>query len=55
MSGLALRNGGGLPEVEAADILLVEEREPDTVRNGIALSGTLHRTFDRGLLQTASF
>lgn len=55
MSGLARRNGGGRPEVEAADILLVEEREPDTVRNGIALSGNLHGMFDRGLLQTASF
>jgi len=42
MSGLELRNGGGRPEVEAAHIVPVEERGPDTVRNGIALSGTVH-------------
>jgi putative restriction endonuclease len=50
MSGLELRNGGGRPEVEAAHILPVEQNGPDTVRNGIALSGTLHWMFDRGLL-----
>ncbi len=50
MSGLALRNGGGRPEVEAAHIIPVSERGPDTVRNGIALSGTLHWMFDRGLI-----
>ena len=50
MSGLALRNGGGRPEVEAAHIVPVEDRGPDTVRNGIALSGTVHWMFDRGLL-----
>jgi len=50
MSGLELRNGGGRPEVEAAHILPVEERGPDTVRNGLALSGTVHWMFDRGLV-----
>lgn len=50
MSGLELRNGGGRPEVEAAHIVPVAERGPDTVRNGLALSGTLHWMFDRGLL-----
>lgn len=50
MSGLELRNGGGRPEVEAAHILPVEERGPDTVRNGLALSGTIHWMFDRGLV-----
>lgn len=50
MSGLALRNGGGRPEVEAAHIIPVEARGPDTVRNGIALSGTVHWMFDRGLI-----
>jgi len=50
MSGLALRNGGGRPEVEAAHIVPVEERGPDTVRNGLALSGTVHWMFDRGLV-----
>lgn len=50
LSGLVLRNGGGRPEVEAAHIVPVEERGPDTVRNGLALSGTLHWMFDRGLV-----
>lgn len=50
MSGLELRNGGGRPEVEAAHIVPVEARGPDTVRNGIALSGTIHWMFDRGLV-----
>ncbi len=50
MSGLELRNGGGRPEVEAAHIVPVAENGPDTVRNGIALSGTVHWMFDRGLL-----
>jgi putative restriction endonuclease len=50
MSGLALRNGGGRPEVNAAHIRPVAHRGPDTVQNGLALSGTLHWMFDRGLL-----
>ncbi len=50
MSGLLLRNGGGRPEVEAAHIVPVEARGPDTVRNGLALSGTVHWMFDRGLV-----
>jgi len=50
ISGLELRNGGGRPEVEAAHILPVSERGPDTVNNGLALSGTIHWMFDRGLL-----
>lgn len=50
MSGLALRNGGGRMEVEAAHILPVAERGPDVVQNGLALSGTLHWMFDRGLV-----
>lgn len=50
MSGLELRNGGGRPEVEAAHIVPVAARGPDTVRNGLALSGTVHLMFDRGLV-----
>ena len=50
MSGLELRNGGGRPEVEAAHIIPVAKNGPDTVRNGLALSGTVHWMFDRGLL-----
>lgn len=50
VSGLRLINGGGRPEVQAAHIMPVENNGPDTVRNGIALSGTVHWLFDRGLI-----
>lgn len=53
MSGLSLTNGGGRPEVEAAHIRPVAQDGPDVVRNGLALSGTLHWMFDRGLLGVA--
>lgn len=49
-TGLRLINGGGRPEVEAAHIVPVAEGGNDSVRNGIALSGTVHWMFDRGLL-----
>lgn len=50
ITGLALLNGGGRPEVQAAHIQPVEHRGPDSVRNGLALSGTVHWMFDRGLI-----
>jgi putative restriction endonuclease len=50
VSGLRLINGGGRPEVQAAHIKPVASQGPDSVRNGIALSGTLHWMFDRGLI-----
>jgi putative restriction endonuclease len=53
MSGLQLRNGGGRPEVQAAHIRPVEQQGSDSVRNGLALSGTLHWMFDRGLISVA--
>lgn len=53
VSGLRLRNGGGRPEVQAAHIRPVERQGSDAVRNGLALSGTLHWMFDRGLLSIA--
>jgi putative restriction endonuclease len=53
MSGLRLRNGGGRPEVQAAHIRPVEHQGSDSVRNGLALSGTLHWMFDRGLVSVA--
>lgn len=53
MSGLRLRNGGGRPEVQAAHIRPVQSKGSDSVRNGLALSGTLHWMFDRGLLSVA--
>jgi putative restriction endonuclease len=53
MSGLRLRNGGGRPEVNAAHIIPVERQGSDAVTNGLALSGTLHWMFDRGLVSVA--
>ena len=53
MSGLRLRNGGGRPEVQAAHIRPVDHHGSDAVRNGLALSGTLHWMFDRGLVSVA--
>lgn len=53
MSGLRLRNGGGRPEVQAAHIRPVAKQGSDAVRNGLALSGTLHWMFDRGLVSVA--
>ena len=50
VTGLRLINGGGRPEVQAAHICPVESNGPDTVRNGIALTGTAHWLFDRGLI-----
>ena len=50
VTGLRLINGGGRPEVQAAHIRPVEHDGPDTVRNGIALTGTAHWLFDRGLI-----
>ena len=52
-TGLRLINGGGRPEVEAAHIVPVEKGGNDSVQNGIALSGTVHWMFDRGLLSLA--
>lgn len=50
VTGLRLINGGGRPEVHAAHIRPVEYDGPDTVRNGVALTGTAHWLFDRGLI-----
>jgi len=50
VTGLRLINGGGRAEVEAAHIRPVEAGGPDTVANGLALSGTAHWMFDRGLI-----
>jgi len=50
VTGLKLINGSGRAEVEAAHIRPVEAHGPDIVSNGIALSGTAHWMFDRGLI-----
>jgi putative restriction endonuclease len=53
-TGLQLINGGGRAEAEAAHIQPVEADGPDSIRNGIALSGTVHWMFDRGLLSLSN-
>jgi putative restriction endonuclease len=53
ISGLRLINGLGRAEVDAAHIRPVEKDGPDIVSNGIALSGTVHWMFDRGLIGLA--
>lgn len=52
ITGLKLINGGGRCEIEAAHIKPVGNNHngPDSVRNGISLSRTVHWMFDRGIL-----
>lgn len=50
LTGMKLINGGGRAEAQAAHVMSVEAGGPDTVANGIALSGTVHWMFDRGLI-----
>ncbi len=50
LTGMKLINGGGRAETQAAHIMSVEAGGPDRVNNGIALSGTVHWMFDRGLV-----
>jgi len=52
-TGFNFINGGGRAEVQAAHIRPVEHDGPDSVNNGLALSGTAHWMFDRGLLSLA--
>jgi putative restriction endonuclease len=51
-TGLKLINGEGRCEIEAAHIRPVGagHNGPDSVRNGLALSRTVHWLFDRGLI-----
>ena len=53
ITGLKLINGGGRAEVAAAHIRPVERNGPDILTNGVALSGTAHWMFDRGLISFA--
>ncbi|MEC9346361.1 MAG: HNH endonuclease [Pseudomonadota bacterium] len=50
VTGLKLINGGGRSEVQAAHIRPVADMGPDSIRNGVALSSTMHWMFDRGLM-----
>jgi putative restriction endonuclease len=53
MTGLRLVNGGGRCEIEAAHIKPVASSGPDSPRNGLALSRTVHWMFDRGIFSVA--
>jgi putative restriction endonuclease len=53
ITSLKLINGHGRAEVEAAHIRPVEANGPDIISNGLALSGTAHWMFDRGLISVA--
>ena len=53
VTGLRIINGGGRPEVQAAHIKPVAKSGPDSMRNGLALCGTAHWMFDRGLISIA--
>lgn len=53
LTGFKFINGGGRAEVEAAHIKSVGAKGPDVVQNGLALSGTIHWMFDRGLVSVA--
>ncbi|MDF2119525.1 HNH endonuclease [Roseiarcaceae bacterium H3SJ34-1] len=53
ITGLKLINGDGRAEVAAAHVRPVEANGPDILSNGIALSGTAHWMFDRGLISLA--
>jgi putative restriction endonuclease len=50
LTGMRLINGRGRAEAQAAHVMSVEAGGPDAVNNGIALSGTVHWMFDRGLI-----
>ncbi|MES4993863.1 HNH endonuclease [Agrobacterium radiobacter] len=50
VTGIKLINGAGRSEVQAAHIRPVAQGGPDSVRSGLALSGTVHWMFDRSLI-----
>ena len=52
-TGLKIINGGSRSEVQAAHVRPVASAGPDLLRNGIALCGTFHWMFDRGLVSIA--
>ena len=45
-----MTNGRGRAEADAAHIRPVEHDGPDTIRNGIALTRSVHWAFDRGMV-----
>ena len=49
VSGIGLRTPSGLVEVEAAHVVPLKHGGSDDIRNGLALTSTLHWAFDLGL------
>ncbi|MEP3246145.1 MAG: HNH endonuclease [Sneathiella sp.] len=50
MTGIKLADQKGYTEVQAAHIKPVKDNGPDSIRNGMALTGTMHWLFDHGLV-----
>jgi putative restriction endonuclease len=53
ISGMKLEYGNNITMVDACHIIPFADAQGDTITNGIALSPTLHRAFDRGLVSVS--
>ena len=53
ISGMKLEFGRSVTMVDACHIIPFADDQGDTITNGIALSPTLHRAFDRGLVSVS--
>lgn len=53
LTGIRMTNGLGRAEADAAHIRPVEAGGPDSIRNGLALTKSMHWAFDRGLVSLA--
>ncbi|MDO8928889.1 MAG: HNH endonuclease [Bacteroidota bacterium] len=53
ISGMKLEFGKNVSMVDACHIVPFSDAQGDTISNGIALSPTLHRAFDRGLVSVS--
>jgi putative restriction endonuclease len=54
VTGIMIQTPKGLPEVESAHVVPRTSGGPDDVRNGMAMTQTVHWAFDRGLLGIAA-
>jgi len=53
ISGMKLEFGKNVTMVDACHIIPFTDAQGDTITNGIALSPTIHRAFDRGLVSVS--
>jgi putative restriction endonuclease len=53
ISGMKLEFGKNVTMIDACHIIPFADAQGDTITNGIALSPTLHRAFDRGLVSVS--